>query len=49
MNMSESQAPRANAGIRANSKPELTQDRATATNWKADTSRAADSIQGGQL
>jgi hypothetical protein len=38
-----SQAPRANAGNRANSKPERRQDKATATNWKAGAPRATDS------
>jgi hypothetical protein len=47
MNMSKNLAPRANASG-ANSKPELTQDKAAATNWKTGASHAADSIQGGQ-
>ena len=39
----KSPAPRANAGNRVNSKSERTQDKATATNWKAGAPRATDS------
>jgi hypothetical protein len=43
MKINECPAPRANGGSRANSKPKLTQDKATATNWKAGAPHATDS------
>jgi hypothetical protein len=40
--------PRANVGSRVNYKPEVPQDKAEATNWKAGAWRAAESTQAGK-